>query len=315
MPKIFFSLRPPEGSYGGGAFFVKNMSKYLIEKNYQITYELEPGIDLIFMIDPRQGNYKKYGLREMLGYKKQNPKVKILYRVNECDIKRQHSIGLEGLIVTAISQMDYVVFVSAWLEQYYLKKYHDIYQVNHTYILNGCDQNIFKPSEEKKELGNKIKLVTHHFSCDYKKGFHIYNELDKILPETNLELTYIGNYHPDYQPKNIKLEKCDTGESLAQKIRQHDIYLTATQYEPGAMHYLEGISCGLPLLYCINGGGAQEVGLHRGEEYHNIPSLLDKIKKISHNYSEYLNRLNYQEFSSDRCSEDYFKIINRLLEI
>ena len=29
MKTIFFSLQPPSGSYGGGAFFVKNMIKHL----------------------------------------------------------------------------------------------------------------------------------------------------------------------------------------------------------------------------------------------------------------------------------------------
>ena len=47
-----FLLKPPDGSYGGGAF-VKNLSKFLIENGYQITYTLSD-IDIIFIIDRKR---------------------------------------------------------------------------------------------------------------------------------------------------------------------------------------------------------------------------------------------------------------------
>ena len=73
MKTIFFSLEPPDGSYGGGAFFVKNMIKHLKNKGYNITFQLEPGIDLLFIIDPRHGAYKKYSLDNILQYKQYFP--------------------------------------------------------------------------------------------------------------------------------------------------------------------------------------------------------------------------------------------------
>ena len=100
------------------------------------------------------------------------------------------------------------------------------------------------------------------------KGFHIYNALDKLLSKyPHIEFTYIGNYNKDYKPKHIRLLPCMSGKELADELRNHNFYLTATQNEPGAMHYLEGMSCGLPILYCKNGGGAQEICKMAGEEY------------------------------------------------
>ena len=70
--KVFFSLKPPSNSFGGGAFFVKNITNYLKNKNIEVTFELEKNIDIIFIIDPRKGNpeYKKYSVVELLEYKK-----------------------------------------------------------------------------------------------------------------------------------------------------------------------------------------------------------------------------------------------------
>ena len=44
MKTIFFSLQPPSGSYGGGAFFVKDLANYFTNKGYEITFELKPNI-------------------------------------------------------------------------------------------------------------------------------------------------------------------------------------------------------------------------------------------------------------------------------
>ena len=109
MTTIFFSLNPPNGSYGGGSFFVKDLAKYFIKNDYEITFELKPNIDLIFIIDPRQGPYKKYSLENFLQYKQYYPNTKILYAVNECDIKRQIPINIEPLIVKCILNCDLIV--------------------------------------------------------------------------------------------------------------------------------------------------------------------------------------------------------------
>ena len=69
MKTIFFSLEPPSGSYGGGAFFVKNMIKYLQKNGFNITFRLIPDIDLIFVIDPRKDRYNHYSIEEIMQYK------------------------------------------------------------------------------------------------------------------------------------------------------------------------------------------------------------------------------------------------------
>ena len=76
---------------------------------------------------------------------------------------------------------DVVVFVSSWLRNYYLKQYR-LNNINSIPILNGVDETIFKPSDTK-ELTLPLRIVTHHWSSNYYKGFHIYNKLDKFVAE------------------------------------------------------------------------------------------------------------------------------------
>lgn len=309
--KIFFNLKPPDGSYGGGVFFVKNIVDYLNKKNIQTTFELDNDIDIIFIIDPRKGNYKKYGLYEIIQYKQIHPKVKIIHRVNECDIKREVSINLEPLLLKTMQIADHVVFISEWLKDYFINKYN--LNLNHSCILNGSNQNNFFPSINKK-LQGKTKIVTHHWSNNYLKGFHIYNELDKLLEERDdIEFTFIGNYNRNYIPKNIKLLPPTSGNELGNLIKENDIYLTATQNEPCGMHHIEGLSCGLPILYCEGGGAIKELCDKVGEEFNSIETLLNKLDKIKNNYEKYVNNIDYEYLSSERCSDQFMEIINSLI--
>lgn len=319
MKTIFINLKPNKesSSNGGGNYFVMNLDKYLSKNNYKVTYELKDKIDLIFIIDPRKNPAfnKNYGLDEILEYKKNiNPKVKLLYRVNENDIKREKSINIEPILVKTMKTVDYVVYVSEWLKNYFVDKYN--LKINCTSIINGCNtKDFFYDSEKKKMKNNKIKLVTHHHSSNYLKGFHIYNELDKLLEKNqDIEFTYIGNYNENYKPKHIKLLPSANGKKLGDLLRNHDIYLTATQYEPGAMHYVEGLSCGLPVLYATNGGGAHEVCKMAGEEYHDIDTMFKKLNEIKNNYNGYVKNINYKYLGSKRCCEDYYQLIQNLLK-
>ena len=311
--KVFFNLQPPnqEISYGGGLFFVKFISEKFKKEKHGILYELKPNLDIIFIIDPRKGNFKKYGYQELINYQKNYPKSKLVYIVNECDIKRHKYINIEPTIIDCIKNCNFIIYISKWLKDYYQNKY----QINIPFkiINNACDISIFKPID-KKELTNKIKIVTHHWSSDYLKGFEIYNKIDKLLPKyPNIKFTYIGNYNKDYKPKNINLKKPLSGIKLAQELQKHDIYLTASQNEPGGIHQLEGMAVGLPVLYRDNSGGIEETCLKSGEKFFNIEDLFEKINLIIKNYSIYQSNINYNFLSYERCFTEYLEVLNKLV--
>lgn len=317
MKKILFTMRPKNTSSGGGVFFVRDLVHYFQEHNYIITYQFEKDIDLIFIIDPRRNCTNHISIDTILNYKKYLPNVKLLYAVNECDIKREVSINLEPLIIKCILNCDFIVFISNWLKDYYFKKYDEVKEKfgnNFKVINNACDPKIFYQKDNKKINKNKIKIVTHHWSNNYFKGFEIYNKLDKILPSLkNIEFTYIGNYNKKYIPKNINYIPPTCNMDLSNEIRKHDIYLTASLYEPGGIHQLEGMSCGLPVLYRRNGGGIKESVKNAGEEFNDIKDMLEKLNKIINNYETYTKNIDYEFLSSKRFGREYFEVIKILI--
>lgn len=308
--KIFINLEPPgnKENWGGGLFFVKNFANFLKEKGHQVTYNLETGIDILFIIDPREGSYRKYGLEKIIRYKKRNPKSKIIHRVNECNIKKKN-FDIDNLLIKTMNHSDKVIFLSKWLMDYFKNKY-KIQDDKFYYVVNGCDKSNFYPIENKIFDKDKIKLVTHHWSSNYLKGFEIYNKLDELLPEyPNIEFTFIGNYNQDYKPKNIKLVPPVDRKELGNLLRKQDIYVTASVNEPGGMHYLEGLASGLPILCREGGGGINEVGEKYGKNYKSVEDFFYTLDDLSENYETYRKNLDYRFFSSERCSQMYYNII------
>ena len=72
--KILFTLKPPEGSGGGGCFFVKNLVNYFKKKKIEIVYTLQKNIDLIFIIDPRKNSTNNFHIDQIINYKKKKSK-------------------------------------------------------------------------------------------------------------------------------------------------------------------------------------------------------------------------------------------------
>lgn len=317
---IFFSFKPTGGNFGGGAFFVTNMIDYLKKRNHKITFELEKGIDIIFITDPRKdkkGKNKKYSVDDFIKYKKNNPNVKIIHRINECESKREKTIGIDNLIIKTMKIADRIIFITNWLQEYYIEKY-KISTTNCSVIINGCNQNFFFPEQHRNfkiiNQDTKVKLITHHWSSNYLKGFEIYNKIDEYLEKHSNEfaLTFVGNYNQNYTPRNINLLPPSCDMELANILRNHDIYLTASQNEPCGMHQLEGMSCGMPILYREGSGGIKETCGNAGLEFSDFNDFLEKLQLIKNEYSLFKNNINYELLSSNRCCKHFYKIIKSL---
>ena len=303
--KIYFDHPLIRKPWGGGAHFLVFFSEFLAEKGHEIIFKLKGDIDLIFLSNNTQEMEKK-----IIRYKKKHLKTKILHRINECD-KRKNTKHVDNLVLYKNKFADYTVFISKWLSEYYInigfdKEYEIIY--------NACNRNIFFPTKNKK-LGNKINLVTHHWSNNWMKGFDIYNELDKILEDNrNITFTYIGRYYDGYTPKNTKLIPPLYGKELGAKLRTFDIYITASRWEPCGMHHIEGACSGLPVLFHRDGGGINESCQYYGVKYSDITSLLEAINEIKNDYEEYRNKIRYDFLDSKRACQDYYNVILDIIE-
>ena len=306
--KIFFNRLERYEPWGGGSSFVNSMCNFLRSKDCEVTFKLDKGIDLIFMIDPRPGD-TGVSIHEIINYKIQNKNVKILHRINECDA-RKNTDFMDNLLIQCTQYVDKVIFISDWLKTYFKNKGLDT--TNASIVYNGCNLNNFYPGSTSKN--KKIKLVTHHWSDNWMKGFDLYKSIDKYIEDNkDVEFTYVGRYSNLYIPKNTNIVKPLYGKELGEELRKHDIYVTASRNEPCGMHHIEGAASGLPVIYHKETGGIIEMCVNHGEEYETFEEFLDCVNKIRNNIDFYRKKINRDNLDIQQCCEKFYHHIENLV--
>lgn len=289
--KIYINREPVTGPWGGGNKTLSALCDRL-KKNNDVVFQLEKDIDVIFCFDPRP-NSKGIWYQHFLNYKNANPGTKIIQRVG--DVGTHSKPELTELVKQSTQYSDYVIFPSLWA-----KNYINYNKENFKIIPNAAEKVFHKGKKcinEEIDKSKKIKIVTHHWSDNPKKGFLIYSKLGKLISERrleNFEFTYIGRYNKSFPMDGIKILNPLPAEQIADELINYDVYLTASLEEAGANHVLEAMASGLPVLYRVGGGSINEYCKDHGVEYNDadIENLNNLIEKLNNqNFKEYNNTI------------------------
>ncbi len=313
--KIAIGFDIKENSWGGGNQFALSLAKEAISKGFQITHNLKDrDIDIILLTDPRSYNEGvTFGSLEILKYLLfKNKNAIVVHRINECD-ERKNTKHINQFLKWANYCSDYTVFISSWLKKL------DTYQRNKPFkvILNGGDKKIFFPYEDNTWDGIKpLKLVTHHWSPNYMKGFDVYRDIDELLNNdeyrNKIEFTYIGNLPKGFKFKNTKHIKPINGHSLGLELSKNHIYISGSLNEPAGMHHIEGALCGLPLIY-RNSGALPEYCSEYGIPFENS-DYLPALEMMMKNYNKYKSKIKKYPNNSIKMTDEYLELFNELIK-
>ena len=283
--KILINRQPKRTPWGGGTHFVTLFADYMTALGHTVVHGFSYGIDAIMMIDPRPEDGIN-DVNKIKAYKLLNPKVRVIHRINDTDIARGTNFLDQLNIEANLAVADKTVFISQWLRDYYIQRGFDANRP-HTVITNGCNLDLYVPQERPPLTDRKLKIVTHHWSDNFNKGFDAYIGLDKYMQtHDDIEFTYVGRYFKDYKPLKTKVVPPLYGPELAKEVGNHDVYLTGARFEACGMHHIEGAACGLPVLYHKNGGGVNEMCARYGIEYDET-SLFQAIQRVRQSLPEF----------------------------
>ncbi len=164
--------------------------------------------------------------------------------------------------------------------QYSLAKHRELgfEFTNPIVIPNTVDPAIFHP-EGRISFSDKrkIKLISVNWSDNINKGASVYQWLDDHLNWDRYEYTFVGRSPVTF--RNISILSPIASEGVANKLRQYDVFITASRYDPCSNSLIEALACGLPALY-LNSGGHPEIVGQAGlffESAEEIPALLDRL--------------------------------------
>ncbi|MEM9296809.1 MAG: glycosyltransferase [Bacteroidota bacterium] len=267
IPRIAFNTKLLLSSWGGANQFLMQFAPYLASRSVEVVYELDPLVTHIFILDVRPIETCTFTINDIKHFKEMYPDVRVINRVNNCDKKytqEDYVPGYENLdsqMMSASNIATDTIFISNWLRDYFVDKGYKKYSSSKV-IQNAADAETFYAGQLEWDGREPLKLVTHHWSDNWMKGYKVYQQIDELIASGELEgfeFTVIGRW-----PKEIEWKKTHThgpcqGVELANKLREHHMYITASLWEPGGMHFIEGMQCGLPVVYHEDGGGIPEV--------------------------------------------------------
>ena len=127
-----------------------------------------------------------------------------------------------------------------------------------------------------------------------------------------MSFTYIGNIPEKKKFKNIKHIKPISGLKLANELSCHHVYLTASINEPAGMHHIEGALCGLPIIY-RKSGALPEYCKGFGVSFNNTEDLLKSLEEMFNNYDIFSKNMNSYKHTSEKMSENYYRLFENLI--
>lgn len=315
--KIAIGFRIQDGPWGGGNRFVTSLVAALRARGDTVCHSLhDPDIDLILLMDPRWRHpsvtFTPGAILRYLLFS--NSRALVVHRINECD-ERKNTRNMNPLLWRANYCADHTVFVGSWLRA--LPLWQNESGARQSVITNGADATIFNARGWSPwNRRGPLKLVTHHWGGNWKKGFDIYQQLDQMLQEPNwkgmIEFTYIGNLPSGFRFRNARYVEPLDGEALATELRSHHVYITASINEPGGNHQNEGALCGLPLLYRRSGclpEYCDGFGVSFDETDFKI-GLQELIRK----YESLVAAMPAYPHTADRTCANYLKLFDELIQ-
>ena len=313
VARVAINMHPTSSPWGGGNQWLQQMIRHLAGRGYEVVSDLKRAVDAIVLVDPRVGGLVRFGPEDVRAIKEKWPQVLCVHRINECDA-RKGTNTVDQLLAGANEVADFTVFVSDWLRHYHIARWFDASRP-HTVISNGADAAVFHPiGGERFVPGGPFRLVTHHWSDNWMKGFDVYREVDDLiaggkLPDT--ELWVIGRWPKELRWKAARTYEPTQGRELGGLLRRCHAYLTASRWDPGPMHPVEGAQCGLPLVYHEDGGGTVELARRYGVPFRD--DVRGAILEARERYEELRASVLRHAPSGDQMCLEYSRVLYPLL--
>ena len=279
-PKIHISYEFTDDPWGGGNQFLKALRRYF--RQAEVYTELPEEAEMILF-------NSHHCLDKVLKLKRKHPNKVLIHRVDGpiSLVRGRDKIVDETIYAFNKLLADGTIFISdlSKRDNYKLGMKKAGYE---SVILSTPDPAIFSPEGKKPFSKDKIKLIATSWSGNIRKGFDIYKFLDEHLDFNKYEMTFVGNSPIEF--KNIKRIRPVPSQELAGILKENDIYITATKYEPFGQAVVEALKCGLPAVV-TSAGGYMEVAGKAVEVFTGESDIINAIEKVARNYEYYQQQI------------------------
>jgi len=269
--KIYISFKPTDNPYGGGNQFLRSLKKTFSSLN--CLTNSAPEADIILY----NGHHE---IEQTVRLKSKFPDKIFVHRMDGLQkLYNNPSDKRQDLAITFNKLATATVFQSNWAKEEFAKV--DFAPSESTVIYNASDPDIFNTKYTKKP-SPKTRLLCTSWSENINKGFNFYKILDDSLDFNKFDFTFIGNKPAQFEYKNILcLPPIDT-LGISSRLRQADIFVSATVNDCCSNSIIEALSCGVPVL-AKNSGGNPELIKNGGLTFNDLNDFVSHLDEMSEN--------------------------------
>jgi len=294
-------LKPP---YGGGNQFMLMLKKGLLEKGIMVSENRIHSNTNVYLLNSIHFDVERF---QKLSRKK---KLKIIHRIDgPIHLIRGFDREKDELCFRLNEQLAYTTVIqSSWCFQRIVEMgYHP---VNPVIINNSVDPDIFNTNGRIPfDRNRKIRLISTSWSGNPRKGGPVYKWIEQNLDWDRFEYTFVGRASESFE--KIRLIPPVPSEELADILRQHDIYITASKNDPCSNALIEALACGLPALYLNDGGHPELVG-HGGLPFNSNEEIIPGLERIVQYYGSFQRLIFIPQY--ENVIDKYFTLINEAAE-
>jgi glycosyltransferase involved in cell wall biosynthesis len=145
-------------------------------------------------------------------------------------------------------------------------------------IHNAADPAIFHARGRVPfDRSRKIRLITTSWSDNANKGADVLAWLESRLDWNRFEFTFVGRSPITFN--RIRVLPPAGSAAVAEQLRSHDVFITASLHESCSNALIEALSCGLPALFVDSGSNGELVkdGGLPFVDREELPATLDRL--------------------------------------
>jgi glycosyltransferase involved in cell wall biosynthesis len=276
---LWHDFRPPP--YGGGNQFMLALRAALLAQNVQVVdNQVGAGIDAYLL------NSVQFDVESFAELQAKQP-LAIVHRIDgpiflvRGKDREQDDLcfHLNACLASA------TVLQSYWTYQRTLELGYR--PVNPIVVHNAVDPAIFHARGRIAfSRDRKIRLISSSWSDNPRKGGPLYKWIEQHLDWDRFDYTFVGRASEQFQ--RIRTVEPVPSADLADLLRQHDIYITASQNDPCSNALIEALACGLPALYLDDGGHPELVG-QGGLPFQGPGDVLAQLDRLVEHYAAFQN--------------------------
>jgi len=299
--RIAILYKTTDGPWGGGNSFLRSLRHAWISQGIDVVDKLEDHLDGVLL----NSSYRAYNRRlypadvaRMIrfGYEQRWPTWLGLSRWRRIGSRPPFVHRLDGVFrlygrrpddpadrdqVHINRHVDWTIYQSEFCRQSFANEAADV--TRSTVIYNGVDTDRFFPALQPPPE-NSLRLIAVSWSPNIRKGFR---EFVAAASLPGVEVTFVGNWPHGLDAGQVKVIPPQPHDTLPELLRQHHALLHMAQNDPCSNAILEGLACGLPVVYHPSGGSPEIVG-DCGVACKT--SLQEAIDELRRHYSELRER-------------------------